>query len=233
VGKQVTPVILTSTFAPAPIGGLNVRIARGNIPGVEITVALDQNVKLYISSAGFSNRLARIGSELHGGIIIKTTSAHALDLPAGALHAVFTTAGGFLGGINYSTSESLPTMSRLLIAHLPIFRHVSNAVLEDLQMYTNALSLTLDMDSPELIPYALRSWVDLCPHLQSLLDSGHATTALIDQVLEIQQKLENFVRKTRYALQCACGHHVNDIGEHFEASHKLVLVGSQVLSPSR
>ncbi|KAI9772255.1 MAG: hypothetical protein M1840_001004 [Geoglossum simile] len=28
---------------------------------------------------------------------------HALDLPAGALHAVFTTIGKFLGGINYST----------------------------------------------------------------------------------------------------------------------------------
>ena len=114
-------------------------------------------MRLYISLAGFSNRLARIGSELHRGIIIKTTSADALDLPAGALHAVFTTVGRLLGGINYSTSESLPTMSCLLIAHLFIFRHISNAVLEDLQMYTNALLLTLNMDSPELVPYALRS----------------------------------------------------------------------------
>jgi hypothetical protein len=181
----------------------------------------EENLRLYASSAGFSNRLARIGSDLHGGIIIKTTSAHALDLPAGTLHAVFTTVGGFLGGINYSTSESLPTMSRLLIAHLPIFRHVSNAVLEDLQMYTNALSLTLDMDAPELVPYALRSWVDLCPHLQNLLDSEHASTQLICHVSETQRKLEKFARNTRYALQCVCGHYVDDIGEHFAASHML------------
>ena len=119
--------------------------------------SIEENLRLYISSADFSNQLARIGSDLHKGIIVKTTSAQALDLPAGTLHAVFTTVGGFLERINYSTSKSLPTMSRLLIAHLPIFRHISNAVLEDLQMYTNALSLTLDIDAPELVLYALRS----------------------------------------------------------------------------
>lgn len=180
-------------------------------------------MRLYISSAGFSNRLARIGSELRGGIIIETTSAHALDIPAGALHAVFTTVGGFLGGINYSTSESLPTMSRLLIAHLPIFRHASNTVLEDLRVYTNALLLTLDMDSPELIPYALRSWVDLYPHLQRLLDSEHATMELICHISATQQKLEKFARNMRYHLQCACGHDTDDIGEHFLALHMLVI----------
>jgi hypothetical protein len=182
-------------------------------------------LRLYISSAGFGNRLARIGSELRGGIIVKTTSAHALDLSAGSLHAVFTTVGGFLGGINYSISESLHTMSRLLIAHLPIFRHVSDAVLEDLQIYTNALSSTLDMDTPELVSYALRSWVDLYPHLQSLLESEHASTGLIRHALEAQQKLEKFARNTNYSLQCACGHSIDDIGEHFTASHMLV-VGS-------
>jgi hypothetical protein len=181
----------------------------------------EENLRLYTSSAGFSNQLARIGSDLHGGIIVKTTSAHALDLPAGTLHAVFTTVGGFLGGINYSTSESLPIMSRLLIAHLPIFRHISNAVLEDLQMYTNALSSTLDMDAPELIPYAFRSWVDLCPHLQKLLDSEHTSAQLICCASEAQRKLERFARNTHYALQCTCGHYVDDIGEHFVASHML------------
>ncbi|KAI9772422.1 MAG: hypothetical protein M1840_000625 [Geoglossum simile] len=172
----------------------------------------EENLRLYISSAGFNNRLARIGSELRGGIIIETTSLHALDLPAGALHAVFTTVGGFLGGINYSTSESLTTMSRLLVAHLPIFRHVSNAVLEDLKIYTNALLLTLDMDSPELIPYALHSWVDLYSHLQGLLDSEHATTELIRHISETQQKLKRLARNMHYDLRCACGHYADGIG---------------------
>jgi hypothetical protein len=180
---------------------------------------------LYVSSAGFSSRLARIGSELRGGIITKTTSAHALDLPAGTLHAVFTTVGGFLGGINYSTSESLPTMSDLLIAHLSIFRHVSDAVLEDLQMYINALSSTLDMDAPELVSSALRSWVDLCPHLQGILESEHASTELIRYVSDAQHKLDVFARNTHFALRCPCGHSVDDIGEHVAASHMLA-VGS-------
>lgn len=118
-------------------------------------------MELYASSAGFDNKLSRIGSRLHGGIVVKTTSAYALDLPAGTLHAVFTTVGGFSGGITYSTSESLSMMSRLLIAQLPIFRHVSNAVLEDLRVYTKALLSTLDMDVPELVSHALRSWVNL------------------------------------------------------------------------
>jgi hypothetical protein len=114
-------------------------------------------LRLYVSLAGYGNRLARIGSGLRRGIIVEITSAHALDFPAGTLHAVFTTVGRFLGGINYSTSESLPIMSRLLIAHLPIFRHVSDLVLEDLQMYTNALLSTLDMDTPELVSHTLHS----------------------------------------------------------------------------
>ncbi|KUJ09519.1 uncharacterized protein LY89DRAFT_724483 [Mollisia scopiformis] len=83
-----------------------------------------ENLELYIASAGFSNRLARIGSKLRGGIIVETDSAHELEFPAGTLHAVFTTIGGFLAGINYSTAECLPTMSRVLKAHLPIF-HIS------------------------------------------------------------------------------------------------------------
>jgi hypothetical protein len=182
-------------------------------------------LRLYISSAGFGNRLARIGSELRGGIITKTTSAHALDLPAGTLHAVFTTVGGFLGGINYSTAESLPTMSRLLIAHLSIFRQVSNTVVEDLQTYTNSLSLTLDMDAPELVPYALRSWVDLCPHLQSVLESEHANTGLTHYVSKAQKELEKFARNTHFALQCACGYFASDVGEHLADSHMLA-VGS-------
>jgi len=78
-------------------------------------------LRLYALLVGFSNQLARISSDLHEGIIIKTTSAYALDIPARILHAVFTTVSRFLRGINYSTLESLPTMSYLLITHLPIF----------------------------------------------------------------------------------------------------------------
>src|SRR6201999_2131950 len=139
------------------------------------------------------------------------------------LHAVFTTVGGFLGGINYSTAESLPTMSRLLIAHLPIYQQSSSTVLEDLQMYTDALLLTLDMDAPSLVPYALRSWVDLCPHLQAILDSKHVNPEFTDHVSEVQKKLERFARNSHYPLECACGCPANDIGEHFAVSHVLAI----------
>jgi len=62
-------------------------------------------------------------------------------------------------------------------------------------------------------------WVDLCPHLRSLLDSERTTMELIRHISETQQKLKKLVRNIRYALQCVCGHYVDDIGEHFVASH--------------
>jgi hypothetical protein len=179
---------------------------------------------MYVASAGFTNRLARIGSKLRGGIIVETDSAHELEFPADTLHAVFTTVGGFLGGINYSTAESLPAMSRILKAHLPIFHISPTTISEDIQSYLDALSSTLEMELPTVLFDALRSWVELRPAMQGLLDSGKATPGFRRQMQALNQCLEIFGRNNRTALRCGCGEHVDDIGKHVIRMHKMLQV---------
>ncbi|KAL5315345.1 hypothetical protein ACEPPN_016212 [Leptodophora sp. 'Broadleaf-Isolate-01'] len=107
--------------------------------------AIEENLKLYVESEGFPNRLARIGSELRGGAVVEVDSNYILEFPAHALHVVFTTEGGFLAGINYSTVECLPVMARMLDAFLTNLTIAPKHTQEDLEHYLKALSAALQM----------------------------------------------------------------------------------------
>ncbi|KAI9652353.1 MAG: hypothetical protein M1829_001666, partial [Trizodia sp. TS-e1964] len=92
-----------------------------------------ENLINFARTAGYQDRLLRCGDKLQGGIVLETSSKDVLDIPAGTLHAVFTTAGGFLGGINYSTSEGLGVMSRIIAAQLPFYNSAPIQINEDLE----------------------------------------------------------------------------------------------------
>ncbi|KAL5346600.1 hypothetical protein ACLOAV_008307 [Pseudogymnoascus australis] len=122
-----------------------------------------KNLEIFAQTAGLSNRLARIGDKLEGGLIVRITSSLAIDLPSCALHAVFTTAGGFLGGINFSTVEELPIMAQAISAQLSIsFAHDADAIFQDIKVYLSALKSTLRLKPPHkvLVP-VIESWLDL------------------------------------------------------------------------
>ena len=59
-------------------------------------------------------KLARIGKDLEGGLIFKSTSSQALYIPVGCIHAVFTLHVGFLLSIEFSTPDSVPVLATLL-----------------------------------------------------------------------------------------------------------------------
>jgi hypothetical protein len=40
-----------------------------------------ENLELYITSTGFNNRLAHIGSKLEEGVIVETDSTYELEIP--------------------------------------------------------------------------------------------------------------------------------------------------------
>ncbi|KAG4414274.1 hypothetical protein IFR04_012570 [Cadophora malorum] len=181
-----------------------------------------QNLEIYVASTGFPNRLARVGSKLQGGIIVETDSSHELEFPAHALHAVFTTVGGFLVGINYSTVECLPAMSRILKAHLPIFHMSPTNISEDIRSYIDALSSTLQMELPAVLFNTLHSWIELRPVFKETLDSGRATALFRRQVQELDDCLENFGRNEHAALRCGCGEYVGNIGKHVAETHKVL-----------
>ncbi|KAK0120173.1 hypothetical protein ONS95_011579 [Cadophora gregata] len=181
-----------------------------------------KNLEIYVSSTGFRNRLARIGSKLEGGIIVETDSSHEIEFPAHTLHAVFTTVGGFLTGINYSTVECLTAMSQVLKAHLPIFHISPIAISEDVQSYIDALSSTLQMDLPAVLFVALQSWIELRPVIEETLDSGKTTARFQRQVQEVDDCLHHFGENVQMALQCGCGQFVDNIGNHVIESHRLL-----------
>jgi hypothetical protein len=182
----------------------------------------DHNLKLFVRSAGLRNRLALIGSKLQGGIIAKVKSTHALELPAGTLHAVFTTVGGVLGGINYSTAESLPVMSRVLKMHLlsPVSK---DHIHEGLAAYVETLSSTLKFRLHSVLHDALRSWIELKSALQELLDSGKASKECWKYATALKTALGVFGLEVRHAHRCGCSQYVDDIGTHVALVHTLKL----------
>jgi hypothetical protein len=65
------------------------------------------NLALMAQERGQHGKLARLADRLEGGIVTQTTSAEAIYIPAGCLHAVFTTEGGFLVSIDCTTRLSV------------------------------------------------------------------------------------------------------------------------------
>lgn len=76
------------------------------------------NLQLLEAELSQSTRLARIGCDLEGGIIVETDSTQAVFIPSGCLHACLTTAGGFLVSIDCSTRTSARPFSHYLQRHL-------------------------------------------------------------------------------------------------------------------
>lgn len=63
---------------------------------------------------GQRGRLARLAPQLEGCLVVETTSAQAIHIPAASLHATFTLQGGFLVARDFTTSRSLMAISTLL-----------------------------------------------------------------------------------------------------------------------
>ncbi|KFY95767.1 hypothetical protein V500_02668 [Pseudogymnoascus sp. VKM F-4518 (FW-2643)] len=174
----------------------------------------EKNLNLFASTAGLHNRLARIGDKLEGGLVVQLHSSLAIDLPSGALHAVFTTAGGFLGGINYSIVEELPIMARTILVQLPGFEHNQDAILEDIRVYLSALRSGLSLDPPhDVLAPVIKSWFTL-EHSMASID------ALSQWCLKDKRRISVQLNDLR-PLQCNCGaigeKETHLIEEHFKS----------------
>jgi hypothetical protein len=63
-------------------------------------------------------KLVRIMHQLEGGIMVETTAAHAIYIPAGCIHATFTLQGGFLVAKDFTTSKSITAMAAYITCGL-------------------------------------------------------------------------------------------------------------------
>ncbi|KFY04141.1 hypothetical protein V491_09464 [Pseudogymnoascus sp. VKM F-3775] len=173
----------------------------------------ERNLGLFASTAGLPNRLARIGDQLEGGLIARIDKSLAIDLPSCALHAVFTTVGGFLGGINFSIVEELPIMAQAILAHLPFFERDPDAILEDIKIYLSALVRALSLSPPhDILISIIKSWLALDISMASI-DSPSKWCQ------DEKEYISAALNKVR-PLQCNCsaiGKGTHLVEEHFEA----------------
>jgi len=132
--------------------------------------------------------------------------------------------GGFLGGILFSAAETLPTMSCVLLNHLPVLTHVFDHFLEDLDAYTRCLRHVLGLESKDLLFYALRSWIDLSLGLKHMLKSAKPdlSAALRTPLSVITELWESSTALMHYDFTCPCGSYEVDIGSHIKESHTKV-----------
>ncbi|KAJ5161028.1 hypothetical protein N7492_006420 [Penicillium capsulatum] len=72
------------------------------------------NLRALKTVDGQRGRLARLAPQLEGCVVVETTSAQAIHIPAASLHATFTLQGGFLVARDFTTSRSLMAISTIL-----------------------------------------------------------------------------------------------------------------------
>ncbi|KFZ15572.1 hypothetical protein V501_02649 [Pseudogymnoascus sp. VKM F-4519 (FW-2642)] len=191
------------------------------------------NWDVFLDSTGFDNRLAKIGGRLKGCIMAWTNSTNGLEFGSGTLHAVFTTSGGILLSSNYSTSESLTTMSELILGQLnpDFFENCEAVVCQDLEVYRSTLLTTLDIVG--LRENALQSWIMLQGPLQMLVQRIAKSSPFQSTVTSTNNVVKGFAVGTAgRSGKCGCGLQ-DDLGEHITKYHILDLSNSTTpIAPS-
>ncbi|KFY02133.1 hypothetical protein V490_00608 [Pseudogymnoascus sp. VKM F-3557] len=194
------------------------------------------NWNLFIDSTGIDNRLAKIGDKLKGTVMVLTDSSNGLEFGSGTLHAVFTISGGILLSSNYSTSESLTTMSELILGQLnpDYFENCKTIAHEDLEVYKATLSETLQI--VRLRENALKSWITLQEPLQKLVQQMAASSPFKKTAMSIDKVIKDFaVKMAGLSGKCECGSQ-DDLEKKSAADVIVVLwkgLGTVFLPPPR
>ncbi|KAL6240325.1 hypothetical protein RBB50_012763 [Rhinocladiella similis] len=115
------------------------------------------NLQWMAEHRGQQAKLAQGMAVLEGGVVAHTTSAEAVYLPAGCLHAVFTVAGGFLVSIDCTTQRSV----------WPFAQYLRHNVQAELEAHEQRNCYFLFLDSLDVALQnagerdAFRAWVEV------------------------------------------------------------------------
>ena len=116
-----------------------------------------KNLRLMQMADAQRGKLARVGKDLEGCLIFKTTSRQALYIPVGCIHAVFTIHGGFLLSIEFSTPESVRVLAALLNSNFDRFKD-QYAQCELPGQFIESINLALQQNRPLV---GLKAWIDI------------------------------------------------------------------------
>lgn len=182
------------------------------------------NLQWVAEHRGQQAKLAQGMAVLEGGVVAHTTSAEAVYLPAGCLHAVFTVAGGFLVSIDCTTQRSV----------WPFAQYLRHNVQAELEADEQRNCYFLFMDSLDVALQnagerdAFRAWVAV-EHLLQMKrkkDGGwlRATRKVWDGYLKADPIID---------LECPChGAASSFFLEHFKDRHLRWLFNDAAESPT-
>jgi hypothetical protein len=163
-------------------------------------------------------KIRRIGKQLEGGVIFETTSEHAVYLPVGCIHAVFTTTGGFLNAMDFTTPDSVATYP--LLFKLKIDRRNSSFGDSCLKYFKDCVQLGLDegLDSHNA-EVAVRAWVEAGERVLEYAEDN--SQLVIEWKRDCMIFWDDFLGKPKTKkLECPCGNlKKGEFVEHFREKH--------------
>ena len=165
------------------------------------------NLRLLETELGQPLRLARFANRLEGGIAVKTDSTQAVFIPAGCLHACFTTTGGFLVSVDCTTRTSIRPFSRYLQHQL--YMELDSQVRHDVfHQFLETLHVAVANGMSSM---AVEAWV----HAQSVL------SVYSSQDVEWRMKAGQVLQKiTLLCGPCPCGlSYRSTWHEHWTSQH--------------
>jgi hypothetical protein len=177
-----------------------------------------KNLKAYAATEGYVNRLLRVGNELEGGVIVETVAGNSLEFPPCTLHAVFTTHGGFLAGINYTEIPLAGVIGEMLHWQFANFPDGdSDSITDTMGAYLEAVGGAINYGDDNLFISVIKSWVDLVPVLRNAL--LYKTSPVGGLFASFVKDLRAFGTRCHIQARCGCGCVVEDIGTHVIKQH--------------
>jgi hypothetical protein len=157
-----------------------------------------ENLRLVLGTEGQRAKLARVALYLKGGIILKTTSAEAIYLPAGCIHATFTIEGGYLVAVDFTTMDSMKAFSAYIASGLDRFLGAEGQ-LDCFQWFTACLELALAGDR---VKEVLEGWIQAQNRIQDCVHD--ATDSRSDWVDHLRTIWESFLGTYTTFIACPC-----------------------------
>lgn len=155
----------------------------------------------------------RLAPYLEHGVILETTSADAVFIPAGWIHGTFTTQGGGLVAKDFTTSSSALPFSRYLSSGLE--KHLSNASRKTCWDWFSSC-LECSLANINHVPEALEAWVQSLDCIQDWSKTAPKWNAQIRKIWNRLLRSEDSLPET-----CPCGKMVatEPFTKHFRDVH--------------
>lgn len=154
-----------------------------------------QNLQWMADHRGQQAKLAKGMAVLEGGVVVHTTSAEAVYLPAGCLHAVFTVSGGFLVSIDCTTQMSVWPFAQYLRYNVQA-EIEANEQRDCYFLFLDSLDVALQNAGER---DAFRGWIEVEPVLQMKRKNDRAWVRAARKVWDDYLKTDPIVD-----LECPC-----------------------------